>query len=58
MDIEEMAHAPRYGLKGMIDASLLVKMGSFDGDLNYKIVPFELKTGKSTTGQACLILFI
>ncbi|XP_078437970.1 DNA replication helicase [Wolffia australiana] len=54
IDIEEMVQTRRYGLKGMIDASLHLKMKSVDGGLMDKIVPFELKTGKATTGQAAM----
>lgn len=52
LDIEEMAWAPNYGLKGMIDASLHVKVQSNTMEHIEKIVPFEFKTGKGTTGQA------
>ncbi|CAA7406684.1 unnamed protein product [Spirodela intermedia] len=58
MDIEEMAQAPRYGLKGMIDASLHIKMGSFDGGASDKIIPLEFKTGKATIGQALSLYFL
>lgn len=51
LDIEEMAWAPKYGLKGMIDASLHVKVQSNTVEQNEKIVPLEFKTGKGTTGQ-------
>lgn len=54
VDIEEVAWAPRYGIKGMIDASLRVKMGSNNGDLTEIVVPLEFKTGKATTGHVCL----
>ncbi|CAM8904527.1 unnamed protein product [Rhodiola kirilowii] len=54
LDIEEMAWAPRYGLKGMIDASLHVKVQSNKVELNEKIVPLEFKTGKGTTGQSAV----
>ncbi|PIA50019.1 hypothetical protein AQUCO_01300626v1 [Aquilegia coerulea] len=52
MDIEEMAWAPRYGLKGVIDASVRVKVDSNIKDPNVKIMPLEFKTGKATSGQA------
>ncbi|MQL88220.1 hypothetical protein Taro_020775 [Colocasia esculenta] len=58
IDIEEMAWAPRYGLKGMIDASLRVKMGSVDNVPNEKIIPLELKTGKGTSGQVSFSFFL
>uniref|UniRef100_A0A7N0U5B7 DNA replication ATP-dependent helicase/nuclease n=1 Tax=Kalanchoe fedtschenkoi TaxID=63787 RepID=A0A7N0U5B7_KALFE len=54
LDIEEMAWAPKYGLKGMIDASLHVKVQSNSIELNEKIVPLEFKTGKGTTGQTAM----
>ncbi|KAL5799099.1 hypothetical protein ACOSQ2_003919 [Xanthoceras sorbifolium] len=49
IDIEEMAWAPKYGLKGMIDASIRVKIES---NRNEKIVPLEFKTGKVPNGQS------
>ncbi|ONK72257.1 uncharacterized protein A4U43_C04F17470 [Asparagus officinalis] len=54
IDIEEMAWAPRYGLKGMIDASLRIIMSSSCGDSYKKIMPLEFKTGKGTTGQSAM----
>ncbi|XP_020682385.1 DNA replication ATP-dependent helicase/nuclease DNA2 isoform X1 [Dendrobium catenatum] len=51
MDIEEMAWAPKYGLKGIIDASLHVKRGVGVGDSMETIIPLEFKSGKGTTGQ-------
>ena len=45
-----MAWAPRYGLKGMIDASMRVIIDS-NGHIG-KIMPLELKTGKGISGQA------
>lgn len=47
MDVEEMAWAPKYGLKGIIDASVRVKVDK----VNEKIMPLEFKTGKGTSGQ-------
>ncbi|OIW07362.1 hypothetical protein TanjilG_10197 [Lupinus angustifolius] len=58
IDIEEMAWAPKYGLKGMIDSSLRVKVQSTK-DEGEKIMPLEFKTGKSSNSQArfwCLLL--
>lgn len=52
VDIEEVAWAPKYGLKGIIDASLRVKFESSAGENFEKIMPLEFKTGKATTGQA------
>ncbi|CAM6059613.1 unnamed protein product [Sphagnum tenellum] len=49
VDIEEMVWSPKYGLKGMIDASVQVRLGHSN-----TIMPLELKTGKGTTGQAAL----
>lgn len=49
-----MAWAPRYGLKGMIDASIRVKIDSNVDGPNEKIMPLEFKTGKRTSGQASL----
>ncbi|KAJ0970838.1 hypothetical protein J5N97_018797 [Dioscorea zingiberensis] len=54
LDIEEIAWAPRYGLKGMIDASVRVKMHSSSGASNEKIMPLEFKTGKRTSGQSAM----
>jgi len=52
IDIEEMAWAPKYGLKGMIDASVRVKVESGRNKADEKIVPLEFKTGKVSNGQA------
>lgn len=49
-----MAWAPKYGLKGMIDASVRVKVQSNPHEAIEKIVPVEFKTGKATSGQASL----
>ncbi|KAG0502868.1 hypothetical protein HPP92_002940 [Vanilla planifolia] len=49
MDIEEMAWAPKYGLKGIIDASLCIRMVSDFGDSQETIVPLEFKSGKITS---------
>ncbi|XP_024544852.1 DNA replication ATP-dependent helicase/nuclease DNA2 isoform X1 [Selaginella moellendorffii] len=43
VDIEEMILSPKYGLKGMIDASVRV---------DEEHMPLEFKTGRATTGQA------
>ncbi|KAK1273977.1 hypothetical protein QJS04_geneDACA012087 [Acorus gramineus] len=53
IDIEEMAWAPRYGLKGMIDASVRVHMVNVDGS-SEKIMPLEFKSGKGTSGQSAM----
>lgn len=47
-----MAWAPKYGLKGMIDASLQVNVKSNTNVPNEMIMPLEFKTGKATNGQA------
>lgn len=54
LDIEEMAWAPRYGLKGMVDASVRVTIESNRNETNEKIVPLEFKTGKAPNGQASI----
>ncbi|CAN4126033.1 unnamed protein product [Withania somnifera] len=54
LDIEEMAWAPKYGLKGMIDASLQVNVKSNTDVPNEMIMPLEFKTGKATSGQATM----
>lgn len=46
-----MAWAPRYGLKGMIDASVISRVDSCNGGSYDRIMPLEFKTGKSTSGQ-------
>ncbi|KAF3447603.1 hypothetical protein FNV43_RR12790 [Rhamnella rubrinervis] len=51
-DIEEMAWAPKYGLKGMIDASIRVKVGSNNDEANEKVMPLEFKSGKVPNGQS------
>lgn len=52
IDIEEMIWAPRFGLKGMIDASMHVKVEVDNQKATMKVMPFEFKTGRGTTGQA------
>ncbi|GJN26596.1 hypothetical protein PR202_gb14540 [Eleusine coracana subsp. coracana] len=54
MDIEEMAWAPRYGLKGIIDASVRSKIDSCNGGSYDRIMPLEFKTGKGTSGQTAM----
>ncbi|WJX81359.1 DNA helicase [Trifolium repens] len=51
IDIEEMAWTPKYGLKGMIDASVRVKVQSRKDKPEEKIMPLEFKTGKSPSSQ-------
>ncbi|XP_050237570.1 DNA replication ATP-dependent helicase/nuclease JHS1 isoform X2 [Mercurialis annua] len=52
VDIEEMAWAPKYGLKGIIDASIRVKLEPNGNKANEKVVPLEFKTGKVPNGQS------
>ncbi|KAI8620139.1 DNA replication factor Dna2-domain-containing protein [Chytriomyces sp. MP71] len=49
LDIEEHIWSPTWGIKGNIDASLEVKTQTNRGRISTHIMPFELKTGKSTT---------
>ncbi|GAB4838922.1 hypothetical protein Ancab_028454 [Ancistrocladus abbreviatus] len=54
VDIEEMAWAPKYGLKGMIDASVHVRIQSDGEQANEKVMPLEFKTGKAVSnGTHC-----
>ncbi|CAJ1958757.1 unnamed protein product [Sphenostylis stenocarpa] len=55
IDIEEMVWAPKYGLKGMIDASVRVKIQSQKDEQEEKIMPIEFKTGKTRNSQACSV---
>ncbi|KAL2337269.1 hypothetical protein Fmac_011715 [Flemingia macrophylla] len=52
IDIEEMAWTPKYGLKGMIDASVRVKIQSQKDEPQEMIMPVEFKTGKTPHNQA------
>lgn len=47
-----MAWAPKYGLKGIVDASVRVMVQSRKDKPEEKIMPVEFKTGKSTNSQA------
>ena len=49
-----MAWAPKYGLKGMIDASVRVKVQSNYNTCVENVVPLEFKTGKVPAGQASM----
>ncbi|KAI9338543.1 DNA replication factor Dna2-domain-containing protein [Obelidium mucronatum] len=49
LDIEEHIWSPTWGIKGNIDASLEIKTQTGRGPVVTHIMPFELKTGKSTT---------
>ncbi|XP_014751083.1 DNA replication ATP-dependent helicase/nuclease DNA2 isoform X2 [Brachypodium distachyon] len=53
MDIEEMAWAPRYGLKGIVDASVRSRV-TCSGDSYDRVMPLEFKTGKGTSGQTAM----
>lgn len=47
LDVEEHIWSPMYGLKGNIDATIEVSMGTDEGDeIGTFTVPLELKTGK------------
>ncbi|KVI08001.1 Dna2 [Cynara cardunculus var. scolymus] len=50
----EVAWAPKYGLKGVIDASVHVKVTSKANGTNDFIMPLEFKTGKATDGKAAM----
>ncbi|CAH2038530.1 unnamed protein product [Thlaspi arvense] len=54
IDIEEMSWAPKYGLKGMIDASVRVIVESDMNTANEKIMPLEFKSGKAPSGQSSM----
>ncbi|KAL5560584.1 hypothetical protein UlMin_036795 [Ulmus minor] len=54
LDIEEMTWAPKYGLKGMIDASVRIRVGSNKCEANEKLIPLEFKTGKGPNGQSSM----
>ncbi|KAL0429394.1 UNVERIFIED_CONTAM: DNA replication ATP-dependent helicase/nuclease JHS1 [Sesamum radiatum] len=54
IDIEEMAWAPKYGLKGMIDASVRVRSNTSSAEAGEMIMPLEFKTGKGTSGQTAM----
>ncbi|XP_030966740.1 DNA replication ATP-dependent helicase/nuclease JHS1 isoform X1 [Quercus lobata] len=54
IDIEEMAWAPKYGLKGMIDASVRANVISNKNEAHEKIMPLEFKTGKASNGQSSM----
>lgn len=52
LDIEEHIWSPRYGLKGMIDATVQIKMLRRGEAEKTVLVPFELKTGRNSTVMA------
>lgn len=48
LDVEEKIWSPKYGLKGMVDATVQITMQ--DGkEARTLTVPFEVKTGKNST---------
>ncbi|CAJ0752100.1 24653_t:CDS:2 [Entrophospora sp. SA101] len=49
LNIEELIWSPNYGLKGMIDASLEAKVYTAAAELKTVVMPFELKTSKSSS---------
>jgi len=51
LDVEEHVWSPMYGLKGNIDATVQVTMKDEHGTKTLT-VPFELKTGKSTSNAS------
>lgn len=53
-----MAWAPKYGLKGMIDASVKVKVESTRTVADGKVVPLEFKTGKVPSGQVSILFLL
>lgn len=53
-----MAWAPKYGLKGIIDASVRVKVESSGNEVNERILPLEFKTGKVPNGQASFLFVL
>ncbi|TQD94864.1 hypothetical protein C1H46_019564 [Malus baccata] len=56
IDIEEMAWAPKYGLKGQIDASVRVKVESSNGESHEKVMPLEFKSGKSSMEHSAQVI--
>ena len=48
LEVEEKIWSPRYGLKGMIDATVQVVMEDSHGERTLT-VPLEVKTGKNST---------
>ncbi|WCJ23084.1 DNA replication ATP-dependent helicase/nuclease JHS1 [Euphorbia peplus] len=54
IDIEDMAWAPKYGLKGIVDAAIRVEVESTGDDTVEKIIPLEFKSGKAPNGQSSM----
>ena len=48
LEVEEKIWSPKYGLKGMIDATVQVVMEDSHGERTLT-VPLEVKTGKNST---------
>ena len=48
LEVEEKIWSPKYGLKGMIDATVQVVMEDSQGERTLT-VPLEVKTGKNST---------
>lgn len=53
-----MSWAPKYGLKGMIDASVRVIVESDMNTVHEKIMPLEFKSGKAPSGQVCMKIYL
>lgn len=53
-----MSWAPKYGLKGMVDASVRVIVGSDMNTANEKLMPLEFKSGKAPNGQVCMEIYL
>lgn len=52
LDIEEHVWSPAYGLKGMIDASVRAQIYNARGATKTLTLPFELKTGRTSSVMA------
>ena len=48
LDVEEKIWSPKYGLKGMIDATVQITLQT-ETDAKRLTVPLEVKTGKNPT---------
>lgn len=53
-----MSWAPKYGLKGMVDASVRVIVESDMHTATEKIMPLEFKSGKAPCGQVCMEIYV
>ncbi|EYU40306.1 hypothetical protein MIMGU_mgv1a000280mg [Erythranthe guttata] len=56
IDIEEMAWAPKFGLKGMIDASVRVSTNTKSAEAAEIIMPMEFKTGKAAMEHSAQVM--